>query len=508
MLGLLEKKLVIIACWLSLIALGAFLRFEQLELRPFHCDEATGARLTAKRMAAGVTQFDPQHFHGPMLSSLAMPVCRWLGEDRWQTMTQGTLRLVPAVAGLLTVLLPLCWRRRWGDAPMLLAAALLAVSPLLVYYSRMFIHESMLGLFGMLAVMSLLSYPKYGIPGIFIGLMFATKESFVISLIAWAGAAVGVAVWNFRSLRRDALLAAWREYRLHVLASVATTVLVSAYFYTDGFRQLHGLADAVNTFRIYKTGEGHDKPFHYYLQFLLVPQKSGGIWWYGTPVGLLALVAVVRSFGRSLPDLRLRVTIQFLALASAAHFIGYGLIAYKTPWLMVLPWAQVCLLAGFSVAGCGALTWRWQAGVIVPVGLVLGSQYRQTFYANGRLASDERNPFAYVPTRRNIESIEPWLHEVAKAAPGGTLEPIAVIGASYWPLPWYLRSFSTIGYWPQPPPGLDQMPLVFCVPETEAAVTADLAKTHTPLPRGLRANVSITLFVRNDIWQAWMNAPQ
>ena len=128
----LEKKLIIIVCWLSVVALGAFLRLEHLSSRPFHCDEATGARLAAKRMESGVSQFDPTHFHGPILSSLAMPLCRWTGEDTWQRMTKGTLRLVPAVAGILTVLLPVFWRRRWGDAPMLLAALLLATSPLLV----------------------------------------------------------------------------------------------------------------------------------------------------------------------------------------------------------------------------------------------------------------------------------------------------------------------------------------------------------------------------------------
>ena len=503
-----EKKLIIIVCWLSVVALGAFLRLEHLSSRPFHCDEATGARLAAKRMESGVSQFDPTHFHGPILSSLAMPLCRWTGEDTWQRMTKGTLRLVPAVAGILTVLLPVFWRRRWGDAPMLLAALLLATSPLLVYYSRMFIHESMLGLFGILAVMTLLSYPKYGLPGIFIALMFATKESFVISLIAWAGAAVAVFSWNYRLITRDSVLAAWRQYRWSLVASLLTATLVSAYFYTDGFREPNGLSDALKTFFIYKTGDGHDKPFYYYLQFLLMPQKSGGIWWYGTLVGLLALVAVITSLTNRLPDLRMRLTIQFLALAAAAHFVGYGLIAYKTPWLMVLPWAHVCLLAGFSVAGIATIDLRWKTAMAAVVVATLFSQFRQTGYANGRLASDERNPFAYVPTRRNIESVEPWLQQVAAVAPSGGLEPIAVIGASYWPLPWYLRSFKTIGYWPEPPPGLDKMPLVFCVPETEEAVTASLNSTHTPLPRGLRANVSITLFIRNDIWNAWMNAAE
>jgi hypothetical protein len=33
-----------------------------------------------------------------------------------------------------------------------------------------------------------------------------------------------------------------------------------------------------------------------------------------------------------------------------------------------------------------------------------------------------------------------------------------------------------------------------------------LQATHVALPRGLRANVSITLYLRNDLWQAWRDA--
>ena len=126
------------------------------------------------------------------------------------------------------------WRRRWGDAPMLLAAALLATSPLLVYYSRMYIHESLVGLFGIMALMAVLTNPKWGIAGVFIGLMFATKESFIISMIAWLGAGALVALGNRSWFTRAALLAAWQTYRLPLLLSVLTAVLTAGYFYSDG----------------------------------------------------------------------------------------------------------------------------------------------------------------------------------------------------------------------------------------------------------------------------------
>ncbi|MEI7910232.1 MAG: flippase activity-associated protein Agl23 [Verrucomicrobiota bacterium] len=498
-------KIVIIVCWASVIATGVFLRFEQLASRPFHCDEATGARITARRMESGNSQFDPQHFHGPLLSSAAIAVCRARGETGWQDLTKGTMRLVPAIAGSLLLLLPLAWRRRFGDAPMLLAAALLATSPLLVYYSRMFIHESMVGLFGMLALMAVLTKPKWGIPGVFIGLMFATKESFVISMIAWTAAGGLVALGHRSWFNRAALLAAWRNWRVPVALSVLTAGLTAGYFYSDGLHHPQGVADALRTFFVYKTGAGHDKPFFYYLDFLTIPHKSGGIWWFGTPVALLALLAFAASFRRAALDEAERDVIRFIGYAALGHFVIYGLIAYKTPWLMVLPWAHVCVLAGCSVAGvAGARRW-WQVCLLL-AGLALVSQFRQTRYANGRLASDARNPFAYVPTRRDIESMESWLPQLAARASGKTLEPMAVIGSGYWPLPWYLRSFKTIGYWQDAPANIAEFPLVFCVPESAEAVMTQLASTHTPLPRGLRANVAVTLFIRNDIWAAWMKS--
>jgi len=497
------RKIVIIACWVSVLAIGALLRFDGLSSRPFHCDEATGARITARRMESGNSQFDPQHFHGPLLSSLAMPLCRACGETCWQDLTKGSLRLVPAFAGWLLVLLPLAWRRRWGDGPMLLAAALLATSPLLVYYSRMFIHESLFGMLGMLTLMVLLTKPKWGVPGICLGLMFATRETFVISVFAWLGAAGLVALGRREWLTRAALATAWQVWRLPLLLSLVSAVLTAGFFYSDGLRHPAGVLDAVRTFFVYKTGAGHDKPFFYYLNFLTVPRKAGGVWWYGTPVAVLALLTFVASFRRGAMDEKWQLISRFLGYAALGHFIIYGLIAYKTPWLMVLPWAHVCVLAGLSVVGLAGMRRPGQVVLLVLAALALGSQYRQTRYAIGRLASDARNPFAYVPTRRDIEGVESWLPQLAAKAPQHTLEPLAVIGSGYWPLPWYLRSFKAIGYWQEPPANIANFPIVFCVPETTEAVMPLLATTHKMLLRGLRDNVALTMFIRNDIWDAW-----
>lgn len=501
------KNGILIACWIGVVAMGAFLRLDQLSARPMHADEATGARITAWRMESGNYKFDPRHFHGPLLSALAVPLCKLHGETRWQEMTKATLRTLPALAGICLVLVPLLGRRRWGDAPMLLAAALLATSPLLVYYSRMFIHEPLLVLFGALAILSLVSKQRYGITGILVGLMFSTKESFVISILAWTASGVILAVENRGKLNRSRLVSAWRQYRMPAAISILTATAAACWFYTDGFRQPQGAGNALKTFFIYATGEGHNKGFGYYIHLLAWPKQSAGVWWCEAPPLLLALSAYLATFRRDTSADKFRPVIRFLSYSAACHFLIYNLIAYKTPWLICLPWAHVLLLAGFGIAGFS--NWRTPAKLAFTsfVIMSLASQFMQARQATGRLASDSRNPYAYVPTCEDMEKLEPWIRQFASTSPDTMLEPMAVIGGGYWPLPWYLRFCGKTGYWQNPPEGIERLPIVFAMPEALDAVTEKLAGTHTPLPRGLRAEVPIYLFIRNDIWNRRTKSP-
>ena len=185
------RRALLTLAWIGVIVTAAFLRFDDLAERPMHADEATGALFMAKRMEGQGGEFNPKHYHGPLLADLTMPVCLIRGESTWAELTKGTLRVVTATAGLLLVLVPLLWRRKLGDVAALAAATLLATSPLLAYFSRMFIHESLLVLCGALLMGLCMAFPRWGIPGVVLGLMFAAKESFAISVIAWGGA-IGV----------------------------------------------------------------------------------------------------------------------------------------------------------------------------------------------------------------------------------------------------------------------------------------------------------------------------
>ena len=71
---------------------------------------------------------------------------------------------------------------------------------------------------------------------------------------------------------------------------------------------------------------------------------------------------------------------------------------------MCLPWAHVCLLAGLSVRGVTSWKMPAQAIAILLLGGVVFQQHRLAKFAVGRFETDARNPYAYTPTSRNIES--------------------------------------------------------------------------------------------------------
>ena len=271
-------------------------------------------------------------------------------------------------------------------------------------------------------------------------------------------------------------------------------------FYSDGFRYPQGIIDAVRTYFVYETTAGHEKGIATYFELLLWPKHQLGIWWSEALIGLLAAIAVVFALLKRAPNL----AVLFLFVATVGHLMIYSSIAYKTPWLMMVPWAHACLLAGYVFSDLSTLNKRSRN--ILSLLLLTGLTYqtKQSLHASGRFSNDIRNPYAYVPTSKDALGIERWLQELSTMPEAPRLSPIAVVGHEYWPLPWYLRSFETIGYWPAPIADLTDFPIVFAMPAQTQACEDLLSTTHITLPRGLRTNVSVTLYLRNDIWQLWI----
>ena len=500
------QRALLTLAWIGVIVTAAFLRFDDLAERPMHADEATGARIMAKRMEEQGGEFNPKHYHGPLLADLTMPVCLVRGESTWVELTKGSLRFVTAVAGLLLVLVPLLWRRRFGDVSALAAATLIATSPLLVYFSRMFIHESLLVLCGAILLGLVLAFPRWGLPGLALGLMFAAKESFAISVLAWCAAIGLLLLQEFKSLSKQVIVDWLRKYGKGLIISAGLAAFTALICYTHGFTHLKGATDAMKTYFVYETVSGHDKPWSYYFKLLALPEKAAGVWWYGTPVLLLALYAYAMSW-TSQVDRRQRHWIHFLAYSVVFHLIIYSIFAYKTPWLACFPWALTCWLAGLAFVNIGQRA-RWvQAVLVLFLAATLWSQAKQTRHACDRLHSDARNPYAYVPSRSSLETMETWLGKLRAMDGGDPLHSAAVVGRDYWPLPWYVRSFDQVGYWASAPEGLKRFPVVIVTFEQADAVEAQLKDTHAVFSYGLRDGVPIQMYLANDVWNQWIRSP-
>jgi len=482
-----------LAALIFAILVGGWFRFAQLGERPMHADEATGAKILSERLESGDYSFDPTHFHGPSLTALASIWCSLAGEDSWEELTAKRLRMFTAICGMLAIgLIAFFGLFGMGKWSQVLAISFGATSPFLVYYSRMFIHESLLLVCTAIAVFGwlLVSRGKHLVAGAVIGgmglgVMAATRETFIITSLAWF-----VALWWLTSNGR---LPQFCRRSLLIGAGCSLGVIVLFYG-----RDLPAL---VQTYFTYEVTEGHEKAMSYYWDLLVWPHKELGRWW---SEGLILLLAGGLFFSdqkkRNAQEVRLGIVFLGIGLF---HLIVYSLIGYKTPWLMLVGWWHLCLAAG---VGTVVLIQRSKPAMkpiwVILVMVALGWHGVQAQRATFRFPNDGRNPYAYVPTQKDVVQLSGWLTELKETTGMGAEDLIAVLGEQIWPLPWYLRDHGAVGYWQDPPEEMATFPILIIFPSVQGVIL-DLEATHVLIPRGIRDQVPIWVAVRNDVWERY-----
>jgi len=80
-------------------------------------------------------------------------------------------------------------------------------------------------------------------------------------------------------------------------------------------------------------------------------------------------------------------------------------------------------------------------------------------------------------------------------------------GLNYWPLPWYLRHFSNVGYWGDVPEDCDA-PMVVTTAKLAPEVHARLKSKYQSENYGLRPGIRLVVFIRRDLWDAFMQTRQ
>jgi uncharacterized protein (TIGR03663 family) len=355
---------------LVILAAAALLRLYALGLKPMHHDEGVNGFFLTSLVREGSYRYNPENYHGPSLYYLSLPPVVLLGLSTF------AVRSLTALFGVATVGLVLALRRQVGSVAALAGAALVAVSPACVYYSRYYIHETLFVFFTLGIVVAAVRFYETASAWHMMllagsaAMLFATKETAFISIatlgLAWLVARGWGALWarrrpapppRPRDKRRARPVGAsgWEAFvgraggggRLALLAAggAALFLVINLLFYSSFFTYWEGVGGAVEALKVWtKTGTSdfHKKPLHTYV---------GWLWQEEAPILILASIGAAAA-------LTGRAKNRFAVFAGAWAFgmlAAYSLIPYKTPWLVLSFVVPMCVVGGYGVQALGGL---------------------------------------------------------------------------------------------------------------------------------------------------------
>ncbi len=133
----------------------------------------------------------------------------------------------------------------------------------------------------------------------------------------------------------------------------------------------------------------------------------------------------------------------------------------------------------------------------------------QCHRANFVLYADPRNPYVYAQTGTDFLRLVGRVEALSALRPEGKRMLVKVVAGPYetWPLPWYLRSSRTsaIGRTRLRPATSGDAPVVVTSADQAERVGESLGSAYRSEFYGLRPGVLLSLFVRNDLWERYLD---
>lgn len=497
------------------MAAAAFYRLPLLDERPMHTDEAILAFKTADFQTNGHFQYDPKDYHGPGLHYAAILWSKfafWSAPDTWRG---DQVRTVTALCGLLLILSTLLLTDVLGRNGVIAAMLLAAVSPMQVYYSRYYIMETPLVLLIMIALVSFWRYSQGGgrlwllLGGIATGLMHATKETFILNVVAgFVAWIVAKQLFGPFEPRRSGFSLGPTKQRpgKPILWVLVPAALVSVAMYSGGFHDWDAVKNSFTTYSHYlerSGGAGHEKPWHYYLTLLTWRSDGGLNWTEGLIVGL-ALIGMGHGLvGNHQKNGPRQAFLVFLSLYALLLLGGYSMLAYKTPWSILSAQHALILLAGYgsrvlaSVFAKGIL----RIGFRIAFGLGLYHLCYQTNLAIHRYSADARNPWVYSHTVQAFPRLLHQISEIQRIEPS-PLNLLIINKDAGWPMRWHWRTNANARYERSVPETDLTASVILCDMELVPAVQAKLGTRpyHNQGFYGLRPNENLVMLVEQTLW--------
>ena len=498
------------------LAAGLSLRLVRLDARPMHHDEANQALKFGALLERGEYAYDTQDHHGPTLYYLTLPAAWLRGQTTLAALDERTLRGVPAAFGAATILLLLLLPASLGRTTAAAAALFMALSPAMVFYSRMYIQESMFACFTLASAIAVgRATTEHGVrwpiaAGIAAGLAAATKETAIIVLPALL-AACAIAWWSLRVIPSPVPREnpSWRP----ALFGVATAAVIAALFYSSFLAQPAGvlgpLRAAATYFQRGVDPAGHVHPWHYYTG-LLAWSSAGGLVWTEAVVLVLAAVGLATSWMPIDPRRRdAAFWRRYLTGSAALTLVVFSAIPYKTPWNLLPFYVITIVAAGIGVSAIARATTARAAHVVLGAAIAIACAHlgQQAWRASLVYASDPRNPYVYAQTVPDAVRMASRIRDLAALHRARDGMPVTVIAPpeEQWPLPWYLRTMTRVGYWTDTTDADLTAPVIVASAGEAERLDAALGDRYVSEFFGLRPEVLLTLYVERGLWDRFLS---
>ena len=501
---------------MSIFVVAAVLRLYDLGLVPLHHDEGVNGNFLVTLVREGHYHYDPANYHGPTLYYIAA-VIPWIFKIFFGTAARETyglntvvIRLVPALFALGTIVLMFSLRRYLGTVAVLAATLLMAISPGAVYLSRYFIHETLFVFFTLGIVVAGLKFYQSRNPVYLLlasasaAMLFATKETAMISAGVLILALVSTLIYRrlfgigpsktshtepfLDELGGPVVFALW------VGLAIIVFIAINVFFYSSFFENYpQGVYDSLKTFQIWsKTGKAaHVHPPETYLTWLM--NQESALLFLGVVGAIFVIFKPKNAFA------------LFSALWAFGLIAAYSLLPYKTPWLLLNFILPLSLIAGFSIQRIYELEGGKLRLLLIVVGAAVLIGVYQTVDLNFINYDNDKAYYVYVyaHTKRGLKQMVNEIDNIAKQGPDGGRTGITIVSSEYWPLPWYLRNYSRVGYFGHITSSTE--PIIIASEDQKSEIESTLGELYRQVPStepggafSLRPGVNLLLYARRS----------
>lgn len=516
-----KKRNINFLILVAIILTGSVLRLTNLPQKPMHNDEAVNAVKFGNLLEKGEYVYDKIEFHGPIIYYLTL-IPAWLSNvQNFSQLNERHLRVVPAIAGIGLLLLLLWIGHITGWRAIFAGMLLGGLSPAMVFYSRYYIHETLLVFFTFGFIISLFGYFNYRknrwlmLSAIFLGLMHTTKETFILSVVVlFVSFFLEQIFWRNSEISCFQVIKSLKWHQYLIFFGIAS--FISILFFSSVFKNPQGVIDSITTYESYFTKAGqnevHQHPWYYYLKILAWNKGPGRLVWTELPVLIFSVVGIFFAFfkrGLTAGEQFFRI----IAIFSILMMVLYSIMPYKTPWNILSSYFGMILLAGFGITqALNTFQKGWiHTTILIYVTVVSFYLIAQVIYTNYKYSAHPSNPYVYGHTSIDVFHMVARIKNVSDINPEGKDLYIHVICSEddYWPLPWYLREFNHVGWWNKIYSDTPLVPLIVVSPDLKEPL---IEKMYTQPKPGekylyvplfdegteLRPGVLLNAFVRQD----------